>query len=91
MRRYSKASDVIEANALLFVHAPGNPVPLLSIAGASVAIYIPCNMDPQPNDILMMIAEREPFTVATPIASLGRAAQVDPFTPMLKARLELSA
>ena len=69
-----KPSDVIEANALLFVHATGNsdhrqPVPL-SIAGASVAIYIPCNMDPQPKDIVMMIAERSPVTVVTPIASL---------------------
>ena len=46
-----KASDVIEANATLFVHAAGNPDPLLSIPGAGpytsplkpLLKFIPCN------------------------------------------------
>jgi hypothetical protein len=62
-------SETIEANATLTLHVNGNP-PLLSIAGASVAIFVPCNQSPGPKDVVVTIAERWPFTVTTPLASL---------------------
>ena len=64
------AGDVIEANATLTVHAESGGANLLSIPGASVAVYVPCNMDPAPKDVVVMVTDRGPVTVVTPIASL---------------------
>ena len=65
------AGDSIEADASLTIHAvSGEGAPLLSIPGATAAIYIPCNMEPAPKEVVMMVTDRGPVTVVTPISSL---------------------